>query len=306
MKMLFCSDGSAAAENAVRFGALIAAGCHAETTILGICEQAGTEDALVQALRRSQELLKQHNLNAELITKDGRPVTEIVKRTRETPYDLVVIGAERRPGRTPALRSAKAYQIIEAVAPPVLVVVGERPVLRRVLLCSAGGAQAGKAVELTCTIAGGAKAEVTLFHVLAAPPAMFASLLQQEEDVELLLHSDSTLGRRLRQQQETLTQLAIACTVRLRHGLVVPELLMELRQAEYDLVVAGSSGARDPLRAYMLGNVTREIVNHAEWPVLIVRTGGEAHRWSDFVNRLFSSPTAPPESTSACRLWRVC
>ena len=142
MKMLFCSDGSAAAENAVRFGALIAAGCHAETTILGICEQAGTEDALVQALRRSQELLKQHNLNAELITKDGRPVTEIVKRTRETPYDLVVIGAERRPGRTPALRSAKAYQIIEAVAPPVLVVVGERPVLRRVLLCSAGGAQA--------------------------------------------------------------------------------------------------------------------------------------------------------------------
>ena len=58
MKMLFCSDGSAAAENAVRFGALIAAGCHAETTILGICEQAGTEDALVQSLRRSQELLK--------------------------------------------------------------------------------------------------------------------------------------------------------------------------------------------------------------------------------------------------------
>jgi nucleotide-binding universal stress UspA family protein len=161
-------------------------------------------------------------------------------------------------------------------------------------------------VELTCTIAGGAKAEVTLFHVLAAPPAMFASLLQQEEDVELLLHSDSTLGRRLRQQQETLTQFGVACTVRLRHGLVVPELLMELRQGEYDLVVAGSSPARDPLRAYMLGNVTREIVNHAEWPVLIVRTGGEAHRWSDFVNRLFSSPTAPPESTSACRLWRVC
>jgi nucleotide-binding universal stress UspA family protein len=296
MKMLFCSDGSAAAENAVRFGALIAAGCHAETTILGICEQAGTEDALVQSLRRSQELLKQHNLNAELITKAGRPVTEIVKRTRETPYGLVVIGAERRPGRTPALRSAKAYQIIEAVAPPVLVVLGERPALRRILLCSGGGAQAGKAAELTGTIASGAKAEVTLFHVLAAPPAMFAGLLQQEEDVELLLRSDSALGRRLRQQQETLTQLGVACTVRLRHGLVVPELLMELRQAEYDLVVAGSSPTRDPLRAYMLGNVTREIVNHAEWPVLIVRTGGEAHRWSDFVNLLFSSPNPRPKT----------
>ncbi len=36
MKMLFCSDGSNQAENAVRFGALIAAACQAETSILGI------------------------------------------------------------------------------------------------------------------------------------------------------------------------------------------------------------------------------------------------------------------------------
>jgi nucleotide-binding universal stress UspA family protein len=296
MKMLFCSDGSAAAENAVRFGALIAAGCHAETTILGISEQAGTEDALVQSLRRSQELLKQHSLNAELITKAGRPVTEIVKRTREAPYDLVVIGAERRPGRTPALRSVKAYQIIEAVTPPVLVVLGERPALRRILLCSSGGVQARKAVELTGTIASGAQAEVSLFHVLAAPPALFADLLQQEEDVDRLLLSDSALGRGLRQQQATLTQLGVACTVRLRHGLVVAELLMELRQAEYDLVVAGSSPAGDPLRAYLLGNVTREIVNHAQWPVLIVRTGTGAHPWSNLISLLFSRPTPRPKT----------
>jgi nucleotide-binding universal stress UspA family protein len=296
MKMLFCSDGSAAAENAVRFGALIAAGCRAEPTILGISEQAGTEDALLQSLRRSQELLKQHNLNAELITKAGRPVTEIVKRAQETPYDLVVIGAERRPGRTPALRSVKAYQIIEAVSPPVLVVLGERPALRRILLCSSGVAKAGKAVELTGTIASGAQAEVTLFHVLAAPPALYADLLQQEEDVDRLLLSDSALGRGLRQQQARLTQLGVACTVRLRHGLVVRELLMELRQAEYDLVVAGSSPAGDPLREYMLGNVTREIVNHAQWPVLIVRTGAGAHRWSNLISLLFSRPTSRPKT----------
>jgi nucleotide-binding universal stress UspA family protein len=299
MKMLFCSDGSVAAENAVRFGAFIAAGCHAETTVLGISEQAGTEDALVKSLRRSQELLKQHNLNAELITKAGRPVTEIVKRTRETPYDLVVIGAERHLGRTPALRSVKAYEIIEAVAPPVLVVLGERAALRRVLLCSSGGTQAGKALELTGKIAGGVRGEVTLFHVLAAPPAVYAGLLQQEEDVELLLHSDSALGRGLRQQQAALTQLGVACTVRLRHGLVVPELLRELRQAEYDLVVAGSSPAGDPLRACMLGNVTREIVEQAHWPVLIVRTGAAAHHWSNLMRLFFGRPSSSPKTQKA-------
>ena len=174
MKVLFCSDGSAAAEEAVRFGALIAAGCHAETTILGIYEQDGTEDALVRSLRRSQELLKEHDLNAELITKAGQPVTEILKRTQGQSYDLVVIGAERRPGRTPALRSVKACQIIEAVAPPVLVVLGHRPALRRILLCSSGGAHAGKAVELTGMIASGPKAEVT--SSTCCPPRRRCSL----------------------------------------------------------------------------------------------------------------------------------
>lgn len=104
------------------------------------------------------------------------------------------------------------------------------------------------------------------------------------------LRSDSALGRRLRQQQETLTQLGVACTERLRHGLVVPELLMELRQAAYDLVVAGSSPAGDLLRTYMLGNVTREIVNHAEWPVLIMGTGTGSHYWSELGSLLFSTP----------------
>jgi len=297
MKILFCSDGSAAAENAVRFGALIAEGCHAETAVLGICEQPGTQDALLKSLRRSQELLKEHSLDAELTTKSGQPVTEIIKRTREIPCDLVVIGAERRPGRTPALRSVKAYQIIEAVTPPVLVVLGHRPALRRILLCSGGGEQAGKAVELTGLIAGGAHAEVTLFHVSPAPPAMFAGLLQREEDTDRWLASDSALSRGLRQQQETLTRLGVTCTVRLRAGLVLSEVVRELRQGEYDLVVAGSSLAGGPLRAYMLGNVAREIVNHAEWPVLVVRTGRVEHPWSHFIHLLGSRPS-PHQKTS--------
>ena len=88
----------------------------------------------------------------------------------------------------------------------------------------------------------------------------------------------------------------VACTVRLRHGLVVPELLMELRHAEYDLVVAGSSPAGDPLRACVLGNVAREIVNHAQWPVLIVRTGTGAQPWSNLISLLFSRPTPRPKT----------
>src|ERR1035441_362603 len=108
MKILFCSDGSSQAENAVRFGALIAAACQAEASILGIVEKTGHEDTVMQALRRAQEILKEYHLNAELITKAGRPVPEIIKRTQETKYDLVVIRAARKGTPGPFCTSARA------------------------------------------------------------------------------------------------------------------------------------------------------------------------------------------------------
>ena len=147
MKILFCSDGSSQSENAVRFGALIAAACRAETSILGITEKEGDEDTLLLSLRQAQDILKEQRLYAELITKAGRPLHEIVKRTREKAYNLVVIGAVRKTVRHPLWESADplwmselAYKIIESIEAPVLVVIGERPALKRILLCTGGPA----------------------------------------------------------------------------------------------------------------------------------------------------------------------
>jgi nucleotide-binding universal stress UspA family protein len=273
MKILICSDGSSQAENAVRFGALIAAACQAETSILGIVEKNGQEDDVLKALRRAQDILKEYRLNAELITKAGRPVPEIVKRTQETKCDLVVIGATRKGARGPRWMSARAYKIIESVEPPVLVVIGKRTALRRMLLCTGGTQQAEATVEFAGEIARRVNATVTLLHVLAETPAVYANLIPSEEDVAQLLQSGSKLGRGLRRQKELLEKLAVPCQVELRHGLVLNELLAELQRTEYDLVVSGSSPARDRLRAYVMGNVTREIVNRAELPVLVVRSG---------------------------------
>ena len=170
MKILICSDGSVQAENAVRFAGIIAEGSKADTAILGITEKSGEDDHVFDSLRRSQQLLKEKGIRAELIIKAGEPIEEIVKRTEEIAYNLVVIGAARKGTRGPFLMSAKAYKIIKAVAPPVLVVIGSRETLNRVLVCSGGEKFIDKAVEFTGTIAKATQASVTLFHVMAEPP----------------------------------------------------------------------------------------------------------------------------------------
>src|SRR5947209_6756788 len=99
MKILICSDGSEQADRAIRLGASVAVACQAEVTLLGIAEGTGDSKSILDSLKRGQTILEDKKIHAELIIKTGRPIEEIVKRTNETVYDLVVIGAVRKETR---------------------------------------------------------------------------------------------------------------------------------------------------------------------------------------------------------------
>lgn len=278
MKILFCTDGSRQAEIAVRFGAQIAAGCQAEPSILGITEKTAQEDALLKALLSAQGILREHDLNAALITRTGSPGREIIKHTAENRYDLVVIGASckspfRRLLAPRWIAPMNAYKIIESVEPPVLMVFCDRPALHRILLCTNGTDYSDRAIEFAGKIALCSGSVVNLFHVMPKPPAIYSDLIRLEQDSHRVLESNSKLGRVLRHQKELLEELGVFGEVRLRHGDAPPELLKELQQIKYDLVVSGSWQAGDKQRRYVIGEVTREIINRAEVPVLVIRTG---------------------------------
>ena len=61
-------------------------------------------------------------------------------------------------------------------------------------------------------------------------------------------------------------------TIRIRHGLVIDQIFTDVRSSGHDMIVTGSSRARGPLRHYIMGDVTREIVNRATVPVLVARS----------------------------------
>ena len=81
MKFLVCIDGSEQADRAVRMAAELATAGQAEVTLLGIQETAGNSDLILGALRRGQQLLETHKIAAELISKSGDPIEEIVRHT---------------------------------------------------------------------------------------------------------------------------------------------------------------------------------------------------------------------------------
>jgi len=155
----------------------------------------------------------------------------------------------------------------------VLVVVGNRPSLRRMLLCTSGTEYVDNAVKFAGNMARAVKAVVDLIHVMPEMPAIYTDLVHFEGDVDSLLASNSRLGKILSRQKDLLEQFGVFGEIRLRYGDVVSELLHEVKRSEYDLVVSGSLPVKEKLRKYVLGDVAREIVNHAELPVLVIRTG---------------------------------
>jgi nucleotide-binding universal stress UspA family protein len=152
----------------------------------------------------------------------------------------------------------------------VLSVAGKSVAIKRVLVCSGGKSYIDKAVRLSGQIAHGTGAGVTLLHVMPEAPAIYAHLSRIEETVARLLESDSELGVNLRREKETLESLGVATEVKLRQGSVLTEILHETEEGGYDLVVTGSALSRS-LRTYVLGDISREIVNRTNRAVLVVR-----------------------------------
>jgi nucleotide-binding universal stress UspA family protein len=287
MRFLICSDGKPAADNAINLGGRLAAACRAETTLLGIAEESGEEKPLRDALELQAKSLREDGVSPEIVIETGEPIGQILEQTSKVNYDLVVIGA-RRTGTTGLYwRSQKTYEVIKAIPPPVLVAMGECRQLNRFLVCTGGKEFIEKAVQLTGKIAAAAGASVTLLHVIAEPPAIYADLIRLEEDSDLLLKSGSELGRNLAQQKRDLEALGVTAEVRVRHGIVIDQVLAEARDGKHDVVVTGSSQARGPWQHFIMGDLTRVILNHAECPVLVARSGkGAAAR--SVLNRITS------------------
>ncbi len=281
MNIMVCSDGSERAQEALISAAIIAEATRAETTILGITEIEEDQGRLLEALREEMQVLQEKGIKVHIVTRFGDPVEEIRQRTREFAYDLVMIGAERQRGQEFFLPSAKAYSIIETIAPPVLVVPKSRPNLKRILICSGGGTYIDNAVRFTSEMAKDLSASITLLTVVSEPPAMHATLFRRQEDMEALLNSESELARNLRNEKAIIEGAGISVSVQIRHGNVVDQILEEVERSDCDLIVVGSWPVRDLWRNYVIGNVTREIVNRTDRPVLVIRSDKEPASLAD-------------------------
>lgn len=277
MRILICTDGSRYAEEAIRFGGLIAKGAKAHLTLLGVIEGPNEREKVRQSLEGARDLLAQDVAALETKTKMGHAAEEILRETEEREYDLLVVGSRGRRGITRFLLGSTTARIVQHAPISVLIVKGQRPSLGRILICTGGEERGEEDIRFGGVIARYTGAQVTILHVISQLPLTPEARMEDlEATKEEPLKGDSEEALHLRKGLQILRELGVAGQVKIRRGLVVDEILAEAEEGGYDLLVIGAHAAPGLYR-FLLDDLTTQIVLGSPRPVLVVRPKGYEH-----------------------------
>lgn len=271
MRILLCTDGSPAAAVAVRFGLHIARYSDESIALLGVVEKRDETDGLRAGLEALGAELHASGAQCGLKIRHGHAAEQILDEAETWSAELIVVGQIGQRGLTRFLMGSTATRIVQYAPCSVLLVKTQRAGLRKILVCTAGGQPGLRDVAMAGHVAQHAQAAVTVLHVMSQVPLSDAAYLPDlAASADDLMARHSREGLHLQAALEQLRNLAPGSTAKVRHGFVVDEILAELRDGDYDLLVVGAHVARG-LNRWLLDDVTAHLIEEATTPVLVVR-----------------------------------
>ena len=221
-------------------------------------------------LHKAAELFETHCLQSKV--RIGKLADEIIAEIREGGFGLVIMEAKtpRRFGLV--FGKPIAHQVIEEAACSVMIVRGRTGPVRKVLLCDSGAKGSELLERFKSQVAGllDGGEEVTVLHVMSqisAGPGVAGKQLRAGADELMVEHTPE--GELLERDVQALQKSGIRPAAKVRHGLVVEEILAEARSGDYDLVVIGSHRAK--WQHFLLDDLARQIIANVDRPVWVVK-----------------------------------
>jgi nucleotide-binding universal stress UspA family protein len=251
------------------YTAILAEATQASVTMLYVAsDQEGLRDGEYD-LSQTHRLIPQ--VQVEECLECGDAIEKLLEVIRKDKYDLVVVGARRGLGYFQRKFQSLTKRVIQKSPIPVLMVRYPKRKIKRILICTGGMDVSDRVVEVGAKLAKAANADVKLLHITDVVPSMYTGLEVMQEDLASLLDSATPLGEHLRGGAEILNKYNVDATIEVQSGTVVENILQEARLFNYDLIVLGGSRAADSFTGWISGNVTFQIVERSNRPVLVVR-----------------------------------
>lgn len=279
-RILLCSDGSAESarsESTLRCLGLVE---DAQVVVLGVLEVGHDEASLRSALGALAERLQAEGIAAIVRVRHGHAAEEILAETEESHYDLVIVGARGRRGLSRFLLGSTAARLAGHLSTSLLACRGTGGSARRILICTSGEEPALETVRIAGEIAASAGADVLVLHVMSQVALSWDSPAEDLADTaETAMARGSREGVHLRGALEALRDVGVGRAIaRLRHGLVVDEVLDEIRASDVQLLAIGAHRPVETRRsmAPYLDDIAAQLLANAPCSVLIARRSAAA------------------------------
>jgi len=278
-ELLLATNGYESTWPSIEYGAWVAASTGMPITLLGIAEHLpGTPPnhkyPLEEILARAIKLFEQKGVTytSEIQNGDAEKIIPLKAKEKDC---ITVIGPL---GRSPLRRFIMRRSIrhfMEEIATPILYVPKVRLPLKKMLVCIGGLGYEVTAEHLGIRVGIMSKADMTLLHVVAPVDLDYPIARMEREQWQNLVHTETPAGRSLRQALETAQAAGLNVSIKARQGNVIEEILAEIKEGNYDLVCMGSQYSGHSLRHMYMPNVTDEVAENAQCPILTARYSPE-------------------------------
>lgn len=274
MHILIATGGSPHSDVAVRLGGYLAEAADLPVTLLTVVRSKAGKAAADAVLARAAALLPA-GIEATPVVRYGQAAEQIVLEAAEirkrAEHVLLIVGERTQHALARRIIAPTVKRLLQRMPGSVLIARGEPRPPRRLLICEGGREPSllqRLMVQLRPLLAG--VDALTVLHVMsqmAAYPGVDGWELTAE--AAELIEGHSPEGEILEEDLEELEQLKVYGVAKVRHGLVVKEILTEARAGDYDMVVIGAHQGRRWER-FLLDDLAQEIVDLCDRPVLVV------------------------------------
>ena len=274
-ELLVVTNGFKATWQAIEYGAWLAELMQVKVTLLGVNEKlnpAAIDDhhPLEDIFARAVELFQKKGVDYNLEVRNGESEQVIPQKANQGDFITVVSPLGRSQIRR-WLSGRSCRVLMEDVKGPILYVPETRLPLKKLLISAGGLGYEVTAEHLALQVAALSRADVTILHVIPPTDLDYPTTRDVREHMNDLQDTNTLLGRSLKKASDVANAAGLNTKLTTRQGHIVEEILAEIKGGNYDLICMGSHYSAHALRQFYTPNVTAEVAEAVNCPMLTVR-----------------------------------
>lgn len=265
---------------AIEYGAQMAGKLGAHVTLTGVVEPTDADHPVEDIYSRAVSLFQDIQLEYSLELSNGL-VEDVISRRFGSQADAVdgqsvhgqilVVGPFGRPPVQRMIVGNSFRKIMSLASQPILYVPAVRLPIGKVLVCMGGLGYTQTASAEGVKIAGALQASVTFMTVVPPVDMDYPEARIIRDNWKKLAETDTLPGRSLRDGLKMAQSAGLEAKIKIRHGNILEQILMEIKEGGYDLVCMGSQFSTKGLRQLYTPNITADVAEVSQCPILTVR-----------------------------------